>query len=270
MLRIFAIFFGLFFFIIDTQIFATTYYIDQTGGNDSNSGTSTGQAWKTMLNVNAGDTSFFTAGNTISFKKGEIWREQLDVPNTGTNGNPLTINSYGSGNKPKIYGSANLSTASGTSWDKTNPTTQTADIWNEAFEAPGFQGGGYTLDVGVGNTIIDNSQAITPPTNGGSYIGYFNKVSTVNARLKKYFSTAYSTFYARADINVSNISSLSTSTEYGFFELDDTEYGSPLIKFYITKINNSSFQISLRSNYNGTDNIYTGGYAASLNTWYKV
>jgi hypothetical protein len=45
-----------------------TYYVDFTGGLDSNNGTSTGTAWKTVAKVNA---SSFSAGDNVLFKRGE-------------------------------------------------------------------------------------------------------------------------------------------------------------------------------------------------------
>jgi len=46
----------------------------------------------------------FKPGDTILFKRGEIWREQLIVPSSGTEGNPITFGAYGEGEKPKITG----------------------------------------------------------------------------------------------------------------------------------------------------------------------
>jgi len=87
--------------IITSQIFATTYYVDATTGNDNNSGTSPATAWKTIAKVN---NSYFNPGDSILFKKGEIWRERLSPPSSGSNGNPITFGAYGSGNKPIING----------------------------------------------------------------------------------------------------------------------------------------------------------------------
>src|ERR1039457_6215802 len=76
---------------------ATTYYIDNAAVNDSHSGTSPDSAWKTINKINI---SHFNSGDTISFKKGCIWYEQL-APQYSN----LTFNSYGNGVKPTIDGS---------------------------------------------------------------------------------------------------------------------------------------------------------------------
>ncbi len=79
-----------------------TYYVDQTGGSDSVDGLTTATAWKTISKVN-GET--FNPGDTILFKKGETWREQLTVPSGGTPGDTILFGTYGSGAvTPRITG----------------------------------------------------------------------------------------------------------------------------------------------------------------------
>lgn len=74
------------------------YYVDQTGGNDGNSGRSPADAWKTVGKVN-GET--FQQGDTILFKRGETWAlaASLTVPQHG-----LTFGAYGSGADPILDG----------------------------------------------------------------------------------------------------------------------------------------------------------------------
>ena len=79
-----------------------TYYVNQTGGSDANNGLSTGSAWKTIAKVNA---SSYAAGDSILFKRGETWREQLRPPSSGSAGSPITFGAYGTGNAPIISGS---------------------------------------------------------------------------------------------------------------------------------------------------------------------
>ncbi len=66
----------------------TVYYVDCNAANDSGNGTSTGTAWKTINKVN---TSSFSAGDSILFNKGCIWREQLTVPSSGSAENVITF-----------------------------------------------------------------------------------------------------------------------------------------------------------------------------------
>ncbi len=80
----------------------TTYFIDATGGSDSNNGTTSGTAWKTITKVNA---TSFVPDDIINFKRGEVWRETLVPKTSGTSGHYIHFTSYGTGNKPKILGS---------------------------------------------------------------------------------------------------------------------------------------------------------------------
>jgi len=111
--------------MMTSQIFAgIVYYIDATNGNDLNDGLSEVSAWKTIAKVNA---QSFSPGDSILFKRGEIWREQLVVPSSGSAGNPITFSAYGSGSKPAIYGSDLMTTwitHDTNIWKKTGVTTE--------------------------------------------------------------------------------------------------------------------------------------------------
>ncbi len=84
------------------------YFVDATAGNDSNDGLSEGAPWKTIAKVSAAS---FSAGDTISFKRGEKWREQLMVPSSGSSGNPITFGAYGTGDDPVISGADDITGA---------------------------------------------------------------------------------------------------------------------------------------------------------------
>jgi hypothetical protein len=53
---------------------AQSYYVDATLGNNARDGQSEANAWQTIAKVNA---SNFLPGDSILFKCGETWREQL-------------------------------------------------------------------------------------------------------------------------------------------------------------------------------------------------
>jgi hypothetical protein len=90
-----------FFFLFSTSSLAATYYVDAANGNDLNNGTSQAKPWKTIAKVNA---SRFYPGDQILFKAGEVCREQLIVPSSGSSGNPITFGAYGTGAKPILSG----------------------------------------------------------------------------------------------------------------------------------------------------------------------
>ena len=79
----------------------TTYYVSSSTGNDSNTGTSSSTAWQTIAHVN-GQT--FEAGDSILFKRGDVWNESLTPPSSGSSGNPIKFDAYGTGAAPSLTG----------------------------------------------------------------------------------------------------------------------------------------------------------------------
>lgn len=96
-------------FSFSASAYAATYYVDATGGNDSNDGLTTGTAWKAISKVNgltcgtgAGQLG---PGDSVLFKGGEEWWETLVVPCSGTSEDAITFGAYGSGPLPSINSS---------------------------------------------------------------------------------------------------------------------------------------------------------------------
>ncbi len=120
--RICIKFFGLLafvFFAFNSN--ATNYYIS-TDGNDMNNGITYATAWKTVAKVNS---SIFEAGDSILFNRGDIWREQLNVPSSGSVISPIVFGAYGIGKLPIISGAdllTNWSKISSTIWRTICPT----------------------------------------------------------------------------------------------------------------------------------------------------
>ena len=105
----------LFFLLLSSSSLAAIYYVDATNGGDTNTGLSQATPWKTIAKIN---NSNFSSGDQILFKCGEIWREQLTVPSSGSPGNPITFGTYGSGVFPIISGS-NLISSGWTQYSST-------------------------------------------------------------------------------------------------------------------------------------------------------
>jgi len=89
------------FLLFPTPSLANIYYLDAINGQDNNNGLSESTPWKTIAKVNA---SNFNPGDQILFKRGAVWREQLNVPSSGGPGLPILFGSYGAGNSPIISG----------------------------------------------------------------------------------------------------------------------------------------------------------------------
>lgn len=69
---------------------AATYYVDATGGNDSNSGTSTSTAWKTIDKVNK---STFQPGDIIDGQN-NIFYDRLVIPSSGNSSGYITFRNF--------------------------------------------------------------------------------------------------------------------------------------------------------------------------------
>jgi hypothetical protein len=80
---------------------ATTYYVSSSTGNDANNGTSSSTAWQTIAHVNG---QSFQPGDSILFKRGDVWNESLVPASSGSSGNPITFDAYGTGAAPNLTG----------------------------------------------------------------------------------------------------------------------------------------------------------------------
>ena len=83
------------------QANATDYYI-AANGSDNNNGTSPNTPFKTIAKLN---TIVFKPGDNILFKRGDTFRGQLNIKQSGTASKPITITSYGNGPLAVISGS---------------------------------------------------------------------------------------------------------------------------------------------------------------------
>lgn len=82
------------------EITGTIYHVDSEGGNDESGDGSEANPFKTLAKVNAIELQ---PGDGISLKKGSIFdNQQLAPKGTGTEENPIVINTYGEGSMPVI------------------------------------------------------------------------------------------------------------------------------------------------------------------------
>lgn len=107
----------------------TTYYVDATGGDDANNGTSSSSAWKTIFKVNNHE---FNPGDSVLFKRDEVWREKLTITNSGTSSDPITYGAYGTGAKPTLLGSAERNAES--DW-----VNEGSNIWSTVIHRDGSE-----------------------------------------------------------------------------------------------------------------------------------
>jgi parallel beta-helix repeat protein len=123
---------------------AATYYVSSSAGNDSNNGTSVSTPWQTIGHVN-GQT--FSPGDSILFKRGDVWNEGLATASSGSSGNPITFDAYGTGAAPNLTGYYSVPSSAwvhvtGNAWKAPVPATYTAinfclfgSVWGEKVAA---------------------------------------------------------------------------------------------------------------------------------------
>jgi hypothetical protein len=100
-------------------IFATDYYISNSG-NDANNGTSVTMPWKTLTKLNSSWTSI-VSGDRVLFQCADTFFGSINVTKSG-----ITLGSYGIGAKPIITGFHIVTTwtsAGNNKWTTTIPTS---------------------------------------------------------------------------------------------------------------------------------------------------
>ncbi|MBQ6615959.1 MAG: right-handed parallel beta-helix repeat-containing protein [Thermoguttaceae bacterium] len=93
------------FALLASHVWAAEYYVDAVNGSDENEGTSPKTAWQSLDKVNQTELQ---PGDKVLFCRGQIWRGTLKI-HSGEEGNPVVFSSYGTGQKPRIQGSVDLS-----------------------------------------------------------------------------------------------------------------------------------------------------------------
>ena len=90
---------------------ATNYYLSTSLGNDDRAprqAQNPSTPWKTLNKLNAYFSSL-QPGDQVLLKRGEIYYGSINVNSSGTEGSPIVIGAYGSGNKPVITSLVSLS-----------------------------------------------------------------------------------------------------------------------------------------------------------------
>lgn len=137
-------------FIYSVHIFAVTYYVSFLKGNDENSGITPTTPWKTLSKVNMFK---FLPGDSILFKRSEVWRGQL-IPKSGDISGYITYSSYGKlkASKARILGSV--------SWNRPEDWENAGgNIWTTVSRKSTInQASDSQLNVDVGNIIFNGGK----------------------------------------------------------------------------------------------------------------
>jgi len=135
----------------------TTYYVDQTLGNDTYDGLSATDdgggvgPWKTVSKVNSSSATIATS-DIVSFKRGEVWYEQLTLSPAGLTDTGITITAHGSGDLPRISAALDATSAS-YKWTESDYSAGVTNLIPD----PSFE-------TGVGNWYATGGAAIAQST----------------------------------------------------------------------------------------------------------
>ncbi len=103
---------------------SATYYVSPSG-NDSNSGTSQAQAWRTVSRAQQVAGSL-QPGDQILFQRGGSYPGKLTINSNGNSNNPIIIGAYGDGAPPEISGNIPVN-----AW-----TQYQGNIWRATVQQP--------------------------------------------------------------------------------------------------------------------------------------
>lgn len=102
------------------QTLATTYYVSNNGSDLAN-GLTQSTPWQTIAHVNS---QTLNPGDSILFEKGGVWRESILIQHSGNSDAYIVYSAYGTGAKPRIFGSNRAET-----W---TAVTGETNIWEAA------------------------------------------------------------------------------------------------------------------------------------------
>jgi hypothetical protein len=125
LIKFFLFFFFVFYILISAgclRLVATNYYVSNEG-NDNADGKTPGTAWESISKVNK---QTFIPGDSVLFRRGDTWYDELVINSSGKSGKVITYGSYGSGRRPKILGSAKIerwTNVGGNIWKSVDKTT---------------------------------------------------------------------------------------------------------------------------------------------------
>ncbi|HRN71793.1 MAG TPA: right-handed parallel beta-helix repeat-containing protein, partial [Ginsengibacter sp.] len=99
------------FLLFSNAAFANKYYFSSSIGNDSYSeieAQNPSTPWKTLDKLNS-IMPILVPGDSLLFKKGDVFYGKIVVTKSGTSSHPIVFSSYGSGEEPLITGLTELS-----------------------------------------------------------------------------------------------------------------------------------------------------------------
>ncbi len=195
----------------------TTYYV-ANNGNDTNNGTSSTTPFQTIGKVN---TLTLQPGSQVLFRRGDTFRGMLTISQSGSAGNPITVDAYGSGSKPVIAGSVPITSWTNIGNGKWQATcsscgpTLTGLYANAVsqplgrYPNPSDPNRGYlTVQAHVGKTKLGSQQPLTTNWVGGEVVIRANYFIIDRATITQQTSNT---------LTLTNASTYDISDQFGYF-----------------------------------------------------
>lgn len=207
-----------------TPVKAANYYFSWSSGDDARTAAQAqnpASPWRSLLKLNAIFSSL-RPGDAVYFKRGDVFEGAINITASGSNGNPIVLAAYGTGNNPMISGLTFLSgwSLSGNNiWETTTSFTQSGVnvvLLNGTLQPIGrypnsneANSGYLTIESYSGSSsITDNQLPSFPNWNGGDVV--IRKNHWVLDRNKI-------TGHNGNTINYSSESGYYASNNYGYF-----------------------------------------------------
>ena len=161
---------GLFMLLLVNQASAIDYYIDSVAGSDTANGTTISTPWKNLTRING---LTLRLGDKILLKSGSVWNgQQLKFGGSGTAANPIIVNQYGTGAKPKINGNGLVGEGVVYLYNQDNIEINNLEITNFPALSLYANSTAYTLNQIIynGTNAYQVTVAGTTPASGGAPI----------------------------------------------------------------------------------------------------
>jgi hypothetical protein len=85
--------------VSDLSATGLAYYVNDVNGDDSRSGRSPASAWRTLRRASAAPLH---PGDRLLLKRGGSWSGTLTISSSGTPADPVTIDAFGTGGRPRL------------------------------------------------------------------------------------------------------------------------------------------------------------------------
>ena len=157
----------------------TTYYV-ASSGNDGNTGRSTDAPFQSLNKVNSLNLQ---PGDQVLFRRGDTFRGTLQIRRSGTSGQPIVFDAFGSGNKPVLAGSvpiSNWNSIGGNVWQADAPAlgSQVTGVYRNGAAQPlgrypnlnSANRGYLTIQSHSGNSQITSAESVPINFVGGEFV----------------------------------------------------------------------------------------------------